>query len=149
VHDVLRAIALIATAGTITAAAPITPRQATTCFDAHHVIATPLPARLDPIPPAYRGLGVLDISFALVRGQELDHARLLFQKNAATALRLKLAIDAAQYQQAGNRPSTRKVINEQEQLVNNVIVLWTVGVSSTVHSASKRTVTRCLSQRIV
>jgi hypothetical protein len=145
----LRALALVTATGAVAAAGPITPRQATTCFDAHHVIATPLPARLDPIPPAYRGLGVLDISFALVRGQELDHARLLFQKNAATALRLKLAIDAAQYQAAGNRPSTRKVIQQQEQLVNNVIVLWTVGVTSSVHAASKRTVTRCLTTRVI
>jgi hypothetical protein len=90
----------------------------------------------------------MDISFALVRGQELDHARLLFQKNAATARRVKLEIDAIQYQAVGNRPSTRKVIEEQEQLVNNVIVLWTVGVSANVHPASKRTVAGCLSAMI-
>jgi hypothetical protein len=144
----VRTFVLVAVVGTI-AAAPITPKQAGTCFDAHRVIATPLPARLDPIPPAYRGLGVVDISFALVRGQELDHARLLFQKDAPTALRLKLAIDAAQYQAAGNRPSTRKVVQQQEQLVNNVIVLWTVGVTATVHPASKLTVTRCLTTRVI
>jgi hypothetical protein len=137
----LRVLTLVAA---VTVAAPVTPKQAASCFMTHHVIATPLPARLDPIPPQFRGTGVVDISFALVRGQELDHARLLFQKDAATARKVKLTIDALQYGAAGNRPSTRKVIEQQEQLVNNVIVLWTVGVSSNVHPASKRTVTGCL-----
>jgi hypothetical protein len=141
----LRVLALLAAVGTISAGGPTTPHRAAGCFTTHHVIATALPDRLDPIPPAFRGTGVLDISFALVHGRELDHARLLFQKNVATARRVKLEIDAIQYQAAGNRPSTRKVINEQEQLVNNVVVLWTVGLSADVHPASKRTVVGCLS----
>jgi hypothetical protein len=140
----LAAAVVVATAAAA-GSAPYSARATTACLTAHRVLANSVP-RSQVLPAHYPAVAALQISFALIPAQAIDHGWIIFEKDPATAQRVGAAwiaysVKHAERVQGIDQSEARRVILEAVSVTGNAIVEWD---NHPIKAASRKRIASCL-----
>jgi hypothetical protein len=137
---------LLAAATSVAAAAgtPYSAKPTTNCLMAHHVLVSSQ-SRSQVLPPKLPATAVIQMSFALVPAQALDHGYVAFERDPATAKRVAAAWFTYSLKQAsrveGVDLSMLKItLKEAFTVRGNSITVW----ENQPKTASRRLISSCL-----
>ena len=111
----------------------------------HEVLASPI-RRTQVLPAQSPAVAALQISFALVPAQALDHGWIIFEKSSATAQHVSAAliiylVAQAQRVRGIDQNKAKRLIQESVSVSRNAIVEWG---NLPVKDASRKLIASCL-----
>jgi hypothetical protein len=139
------AVPCVPAAASASGSTPFAARATTACLTAHRVLANSVP-RTQVLPARYPSVAALQISFALIPAQSIDHGWIFFEKDPATASRVGAAWIAYLIKQAArvqgiDQSQAARVIRASVSVDRNAIVQWD---NRPTKAASRRLVASCL-----
>jgi hypothetical protein len=124
--------------------APYTAGATGACLTSHSVLVSPV-ATSRVLPPHYAAVAALQVSFAMIPAQAIDSATIVFEKDPATARRVRAAwlaysVKRAQHVQGIDQAVAKRAIEQLLRVSGNAIVGW----GNAVKPATRKLVASCL-----